>query len=98
GRARAPAWWGGADRVISIRLAYPESRAALAQAERLGRLTTRQLRDAVTDLDEIYDEVDLVDMDDELVRRAGDLAERHALRAYDAVHLAAAVRLSDAEL
>ena len=30
-------------------------------------------------------------MTDEVVRHAGDLAERHALRGYDAVHLASAL-------
>src|SRR4029450_9182145 len=31
----------------------PEARAALAQAERLGRITARQLRDAVTEFDSL---------------------------------------------
>jgi uncharacterized protein len=40
GSDRAAALWDGADRVVSVRLVYPEARAALAQAERLGRLTS----------------------------------------------------------
>ena len=51
GSARATSLWDGADRVVSVRLLYPETRAALAQAERLGRLTARQLRGAVTEFD-----------------------------------------------
>lgn len=98
GSARAVSLWDGADRVVSVRLVYPEGRAALAQAQRLGRLTARQLRDAVTVLDARCDELDLVDIDDALARRAGDLAEAHRLRGYDAVHLAAADRVRDPDL
>jgi uncharacterized protein len=95
GSARAATLWDGADRVVSVRLIYPETRAALAQAERLGRLTARQLRDAVTEFDSLFEEIDLIEVDDALARRAGELAEVRQLRGYDAVHLAAAVRVHD---
>jgi predicted nucleic acid-binding protein len=95
GSARAASLWDGADRVVSVRLIYPETRAALAQAERLGRLTARQLRDAVTAFDSLCEEIDLVEVDDALARRAGELAEVRRLRGYDAVHLAAADRVHD---
>jgi predicted nucleic acid-binding protein len=98
GSVRAAALWDGADRVVSARLIYPEARAALAQARRLGRLTARQLRGAVSEFDSRYEELDLVDVDDVLARRAGDLAETYGLRGYDAVHLAAAERVRDADL
>ena len=73
----------------------PEARAALAQAERLGRITARQLRDAVTEFDSLFEEIDLVEGDDALARRAGELAEARRLRGYDAVRLAAADRVRD---
>ena len=95
---RAASLWDGADRIAAVRLVYAEARAALAQAERLDRLTVRQLRGAVAALNALYGQIDLVDVDDELVRSAGDLAEVHGLRGYDAVHLAAAVRLRDPDL
>jgi uncharacterized protein len=95
GSARAASLWDGADRVVSVRLLYPEMRAALAQAERLGRLTAGQLRDAVTGFDSLFEEIDLVEVDDALARRAGELAEVRQLRGYDAVHLAAADRVRD---
>jgi uncharacterized protein len=95
GSARAATLWDGADRVVSVRLIYPEMRAALAQAERLGRLTARQLRDAVTEFDSLFEEIDLIEVDDALARRAGELAEVRQLRGYDAVHLAAADRVHD---
>lgn len=83
---------------MSVRLVYPEGRAALAQARRLGRLTARELRAAVTELDSKYEEFDLVEVDNELARGAGHLAEAHGLRGYDAVHLAAANRVRDSDL
>ncbi len=98
GSARAALLWDEADRAVSIRLVYPEGRAALAQAERLGRLTVRQLRAAVRELEARYQELELVELDDVLARRAGHLAELHGLRGYDAVHLAAADRVRDPDL
>lgn len=98
GSARAATLWDGADRAVSIRLVYPEGRAALAHAQRLGRLTVRQLRAAVRELEAKYQELDLVELDDRLARRAGHLAELHGLRGYDAVHLAAADRVREPDL
>lgn len=95
GSTRAASLWNGADRVVSVRLIYPETRAALAQAERIGRLTARQLRDAVTEFNSLFEEIDLVEVDDTLARRAGELTEVRRLRGYDAVHLAAAIRVHD---
>jgi predicted nucleic acid-binding protein len=80
---------------VTVRLFYPETRAALAQAQRLGRVTARNLRAAVDALDALLAEMDIIEVDEALARRAGDLSEVHQLRGYDAVHLAAAERLRD---
>jgi hypothetical protein len=98
GSTRAAAVWDGADRVVSVRLLYSETRAALAQAERLGCLTARQLRHAVAEFESLFEEIDLVEVDDVLARRAGELAEVRQLRGYDAVHLAAADRVGDPDV
>lgn len=98
GSDQAAQLWNGADRVVSTRFVYPEARAALAQANRLGRLTGRQLRAAVRELDTRCDELDVVEIDEQLAHEAGDLAETHDLRGYDAVHLAAANRVADPDL
>jgi hypothetical protein len=42
-------------------------------------------------LDAYYDAIVAVDVSEGIVRHAGDLAERHDLRGYDAVHLASAL-------
>lgn len=86
--------WDQADHVVSVRLVYAEARAALAQAQRLGRVTPVQLRRLVVGLDEVYGQLDRIDIDDPLVHRAGGLAQDHGLRGYDAVHLAGLERVA----
>ena len=90
--------WDRADRLVTVRLAHVEARAALSQAARIGRISAAQLRFSARELDGLFTQLDLVDIDDGLVRHAGDLAEAQRLRAYDAVHLAAAHRVDDADL
>ncbi len=90
--------WNEAARSISVRLLYPEARAALARAERMGRITKRQHESAVAELEAIITEIDYVEITPELARHAGDIAHAHHLRGYDAVHLAAAMSALDAEL
>lgn len=90
--------WDEADRLVSIRLIYVEGHAALAQAALARRLEQRHLRRAVTDLLNLYRQFDLFEVTDVVVRRAGILAETHALRGYDALHLAAAEVVRDNEL
>jgi hypothetical protein len=90
--------WDSADRVVSVRLVYPEARAALAQAERLDRMSARDLRRAVSELDFRFEEMDLVEIDDALAHLAGEKAENHGLRGYEAVHLAAALRVHDSDV
>ncbi len=89
--------WNEATRTVSVRLLYAEARAALAQAQRLGRLTRAGLASAVALLDDLSLQVDHVEITDRLVRTAGYLAEQQQLRGYDAVHLAAAQTIADAD-
>lgn len=84
-----------ATRVVSVRLMYPEASAALARAERLGRLTPAQHRAAVHDLDELVADFDHVEVTEQLAKTAGGLARKHRLRGYGAVHLAASVSAAD---
>lgn len=98
GSDQADALWDAADIVFASRLLYPEARAALAAAARAGRIGGRALRTAVSDLDGFVAEMRIIEIDDELARRASELAERHVLRAYDAVHLASALSAEEPEL
>jgi len=90
--------WDRAEAVASSQLIYPEARAAAAAAHRGGRINARTLRSAVESIDELRDELDVIGLDAALARAAGELAERHALRGYAAVHLASAIAIEDPNL
>jgi predicted nucleic acid-binding protein len=89
--------WEDADSVTVSRLVFVETAAALAQAHRLGRLTRQQHRDSVDLLDSLWAELAVVEVDELVVRRAASLADRYALRGYDAVHCASAEQLGEEE-
>jgi predicted nucleic acid-binding protein len=83
------------DVLFSVAIAYVELRAALAAAARGGRIPADQ-RGVMTDrLESVWRNVSEITVDAPLIREAGDLAEVHALRGYDAVHLAGYSRVSD---
>jgi predicted nucleic acid-binding protein len=90
--------WDEADRVVSSRLVYAEGRAALAMAHRLDRLDEPGLREAVDTFESLHDQLDVIEVTEGLIREAGDLAEQLSLRGYDAVHLASAKLVDDAEM
>jgi uncharacterized protein len=90
--------WDDADEVVTVRLAYVEAAATLAQARRLGRVTPARHRSALHALDRLWAELAVVEVDNGLVRRAAELARLHALRGYDALHCAAAEQLTDGDL
>jgi predicted nucleic acid-binding protein len=75
---------------VSSILLHPEGRAALAMARRLGRLSPASGRAARAGFEALFADLALVAATVDLLRRAGDLAEAHALRGYDAVHLPSA--------
>jgi uncharacterized protein len=79
--------------VTSNRILYPEVRAAAAAAHRAGRTRTRRLPTTVEEIEALHADLEVIALDDALARAAGDLAERHALRGYDAVHLASALAI-----
>jgi predicted nucleic acid-binding protein len=90
--------WDHSSRLVSVRLIRVEARAGLAQAARTNRITSAQLRAFARDLNGLLAQLEFVEIDDALVRGAGDLAESQALRAYDAVHLAAALTVATDDL
>ncbi|MGZ5307191.1 MAG: type II toxin-antitoxin system VapC family toxin, partial [Actinomycetota bacterium] len=90
--------WDASDVVVTSRVAYPEGRAALASAHRARRLTARSFRQARGSLDTWFRQVAVVELDAPVAEIAGDVAERFALRAYDAIHLASALAIGSDDL
>jgi predicted nucleic acid-binding protein len=87
--------WDAADNVTATRLAYIEAAAALAMAKRMGRITTSKARAGRSVLDDLWQVVDVIELDHELMSAAATLAVAHGLRGYDATHCAAAVAVKD---
>lgn len=96
GSAAARRTWRASDAVVASLLLYPEARAAIAGARRSARLTATAEHEATRRLNALVDAVAFVAPTRDLLWAAGDLAQRHALRGYDAVHLASAVEVGPA--
>ena len=90
--------WRDADRLVSSRLTVVEAGAALAMAQRQGRITADEERGAWANFLRIWPDVDVVELTVDLALTAASLAASMALRGYDAVHCAAATQLQDRDL
>ena len=77
-----------ADIVVTSTLTYPEARATLARRRRERLTTAAEAASARKQLDADWARFVVVDCRHDLARAAGQLAETHALRGADAVHLA----------
>jgi len=78
-------------------IAYAEMRSVLARKRRTGELHGDECREAVRDFEADWSRLMHVALSEELVSDAGDLADRHALRGMDAIHLASALWLRTQE-
>lgn len=78
-----------ADGVATAAISRVEIFAALAAARRDGRLGNVAFEDAKGEAASLFADMTLVDIDEAILDRACSLAERHSLRAYDAVQLSA---------
>ena len=76
-------------------IAYPEARSAFARLRREDAISVVSIRSLIGFLDEDWERraYNPITPDAEVCRRAGELAGKHSLRAYDAVHLASALHL-----
>jgi uncharacterized protein len=86
---------GDAEAVPTCAVAYPEARAAFARLRRERHLTPAQHRRIKAALDADWPRYVVVHVSAAVCRHAGELAERHALRGFDAVHLAAYLALAE---
>ena len=84
-----------AARVATSTVAYAEARAAFSRRKRERELSEEEYRRVVEALDEGWESYDRLAVSDVVARRAGDMAEKYALRGFDAIHLAAAARLKE---
>jgi predicted nucleic acid-binding protein len=83
--------------VCTSGVAYPEARSALARLCREGTLSTEAHAQAKADLDRDWPHFLAIDVTAEVWQIAGDLAEEHALRGFDSIHLASFLHLVEAD-
>ena len=76
-------------------LTYAEMRAGFAQAVRMKRLSESERTRHLERFEADWRVLAVIAVDEPLVRRAGEFAERFDLRGFDSVHLAAAERVFD---
>ncbi len=74
-------------------VAYAETRAAFARRFREKAFTNDEYRELCAIFNDDWNHYLTVRVTNKLVRLAGDLAEKHSLRGFDAIHLAASVTL-----
>lgn len=82
-----------ATRVGTSRISYVEARAAFARRRREGALSSRDYGEVLRSLEHEWESYVLLEVTASIIRAAGDLTEQHALRAYDAIHLATALSI-----
>jgi len=87
----AYAVWSRESPLLSSRLTYVEARAAVAAARRSRRLSRAGHVRAGEQLESLWEQIGVIELDPALARSAGGLAEVHGLRAGDAVQLASAL-------
>ncbi|SUA76357.1 Probable ribonuclease VapC46 [Nocardia otitidiscaviarum] len=91
-------FWDDADAVVSSRMLYVETAAALAQAHRMARLDDAGYASSRRLLDQLWPQIEVSEVDEPLILRAAELTDSLALRGYDAVHCASAEQLEDTDL
>jgi predicted nucleic acid-binding protein len=97
GADQAELLWQSVGEVVVSSLAWPEAVAALAAAQRGRRLTDEDHRTAIGALRLCFDRCTTISVADRLVDHAADLAADLHLRAADAIHLATALAVMEAD-
>ena len=83
----------GASRIAVSVVAYPEARSAFARRHRERALTRADLRSVGAAFERDWSRIVRLAVTEDVYRAAAVLAERHALRALDSLHLASFLSL-----
>jgi uncharacterized protein len=78
------------DLIATSLMAYAETRSALARKSRSREISRAAFTTCKREFDRDWLRLQRLPVDELLVRKAGEFAEQHALRALDALHLASA--------
>lgn len=82
-----------ADIVATSILSYAEARAAFSRKFREKGMDEKEYERVKKELETDWEHYFVLNLTNDLVKSAGDLSEKHALRGFDALHLASAVEI-----
>ncbi len=88
-------WVRSAEIAGTSLIAYAEARAAFARRFRENAFSSKDYKRMLSQFESDWKNFLAIHVTAELVRLAGDFAEKHGLRGFDAVHLASAVTLRE---
>ena len=96
GTPLAVALWEGADALVTSRIADAEVQSVLAAAERIGRIDAAPAAQARDRWKQLWPGLTVVEVATSVADHAAELASKRPLRAGDALHLASALVLKEA--
>lgn len=82
---------GSSEVVATSLIAYAEARSAFARRLREDVYSIDEYRKIILRFDQDWENCLRLGVTGDLIRRAGDLAEKHGLRGFDAIHLSSAI-------
>lgn len=85
--------WDDATQIVTSRITYVESQAAVAAAERADRIDSVQAKSARMRLDEMWRYAFVVEVSADLMYAATACARAYGLRGFDAIHCASAMTI-----
>jgi uncharacterized protein len=93
GTDEVESYWDEGGDVASCQLIVVESTAALVRARQSDRISIATYNLSISLLDNLYARLTIVNIDENLLADACDVTKTEKLRAYDAVHLASALKI-----
>ena len=93
GTDEVESYWDEGGDVASCQLLVVESTAALVRARQSDRISIATYNSSISLLDNLYARLTIVNIDENLLADACDVTKTEKLRAYDAVHLASALKI-----
>lgn len=89
--------WDSALAIVTSTVAFAEAVSAFSRKLREGILTHKEYLVTVKNFKKDYNHLILVPIDNDLNALIEDLAARHPLRGFDAIHLASAITFTQSE-
>ena len=85
----------GADIVATSIISYAEARAALSRKYKEGGIEKRDYKLIKREFESDWNKYFILHVNNDIIKATGDLAEKHGLRGFDALHLASALSLKE---